>query len=122
MEAERISRADESGARLVRGYTLGLGIVSAFFILGAITMYSTADSPATEEPIRWVFILTGRISLAVAALCAFVTFLRARSSEFARGATDAFNVLLFLYFPFGTEASLYYWLAIRKRERNAAAA
>jgi hypothetical protein len=83
-----------------------LGVVAAFFVLSAITMYSTADSPTTDEEIRWAVILTARLSLAVAGLCGLVSFLRARGSEFATGATDAFNVLLFLYFPFGTAASL----------------
>jgi len=117
-----MSPADHTSPQLVRGYTLGLGIVAALFLLSAISVYSTADSPTTEEPIRWAFVLTGRLSLAVAGLCAFVVFLRARGSQFATGASDALNVLLFLYFPIGTATSLYYWRAIRGRERISRAA
>jgi cytochrome bd-type quinol oxidase subunit 2 len=116
------SSREEVAPPLVRRYTLALGIVAAFFALGAISIYSTADSPTTEQSVRWAFVLAGRLSLAIAALCALVTYLRARGSQFATGATDAFNVFLFLYFPFGTAASLYYWLAIRKRERSPRAA
>jgi hypothetical protein len=60
--------------------------------------------------------------VAVAALCGFVAFLRARQSPFATQATTAFNVLLALYFPFGTAAAAYWWFSVRPRERQRHAA
>jgi len=116
------SNAKQSVPTLVRGYTFGLGVVAAFFVFGAVSIYSTADSPTVGESSRWAFVLAARLSVTVAALCALVAFLRARESAFAKPATTAFNILLALYFPIGTAAAAYWWYAIRPREQDPHAA
>lgn len=110
------------GPSLVRGYTLALGITAAFFALCAVTLFAGPENPTLDPLARWASVLAARMSVAIAVIAAFVTYLRARESAYAHGATAAFNVLLAVYFPFGTAAFLYWLLAIRKRERAPSAA
>jgi hypothetical protein len=106
------------GPSLVRGYTLALGIAAAFFALGAVSMFAGAENPALDPMARWASVLAARMSVAIAVIAGFVTYLRARESAYAPGATAALNVVLALFFPFGTAVFLYWLLAIRKRERG----
>jgi hypothetical protein len=110
------------GPSLVRGYTLAMGIVAAFFGLGAVSMFASSKEPGLDLSVRWVYEFAALMSVAFAVVAGFVTYLRARSSSYAPGATAAFNVVLALFFPFGTAAFLYWLLAIRKRERAPSAA
>jgi hypothetical protein len=110
--------ASAAPAELVRGFTVALGASAGLLALGAISVYSMADSPSIDSSLRWVSILSGRINLALALGVAAVAYLRARESKYSLEATAACNIVLLFLFPFGSAVFLYWVFSVRKREHG----
>jgi hypothetical protein len=111
MMSDEIPLSSAESPPLVRGYTLALGIFAVFCALSAIISYSMAENPDSDPSLRWAHILMARLEIAFAVITGLVTYLRARGSQFALGATTAFNILIALYLPVGTAAFLYWWFS-----------
>ena len=103
---------------LVPGYTVALGAIAALFLVGALSLASITGNPELDEDLLWMYELSARVGLALAAITALVVALRVRESRYAPSATAILSVFLVLYVPFGTAAFIYWVVSVRKRERG----
>ena len=113
-----LDRGGPSDRAFVRSYTVGLFAVSVLCLclLGfhVIVVPGVVDRPlATSRMLAYFYGVVGAVS-------AFVGYLRAAGSAYARAATLALNALWAVWIGVGTAMLIWWLVRVRKAERTAA--
>jgi len=108
-----------SDVSFVRTYTMTLAILSIIytgllslkiFLINNPPEFLTAHNPSLE-------MLTVPVYAFLAIFCLATAVLRFRKSPYALFATNAISILLVVWIPFGTAASVYWFGWVRKKEK-----
>ena len=101
-----------------RIYTITLLVFCFFGVISALEMWMFRRMPGLNPTGKIVFGVTAMIYAVVTAAMAATVALRFWSPPAGRIATVAINVVLLIFFPFGTALAIYGFWKVDKRQAS----
>jgi hypothetical protein len=97
-----------------RIYTIILAVFSGLLVFSVIVMASMVSAPGLDEKARWVMTMTRNTEAFFLAMCVAVLVVRIFFPVHRKWVTFVFNILILLWFPFGTVFGIYGLLKVDK--------
>jgi len=99
-------------------YTMLLGVIAFLFITAAISLSNFATNPRYPAETQAVFRMTVRIVALYIAACIGVLLIRVFAPQHRKWPTLGLNIVLVIYFPFGTPLAIYgFWKVDKDRKK-----